>query len=497
MTRPILQLAAVTKDYPGVRALDTLDFDLRAGEIHVLLGENGAGKSTLISIIAGANKPTSGQVTLKGTPVSFQSPKHARQHGVAAVWQEFSLIRSMSVAENLFMGTEHARLGFLSKQRMRAEAQAFIAKLGFDIDVGEIVGDMTRGRQQMVEIAKALMTAPEVLILDEPTASLTEAESEHLFAFIKGLRDQGVAIIYISHRMKEIRALADRITIMRDGRRIDTRDNDTITDDALIALMSGRPVSEIYPPKATATGDDILSLDGLTLADGRLHDVSLRLRRGEIVGIAGLVGCGKSEVGRAIFGLETLSAGEIRFKGQPYRDASPAKALAQGICYFPSDRAVEGLALGRSVVENATMPALDLADFNQNGLIRRGHERSASEKVLATLNLRPLHLDKPASAFSGGNKQKIVLARGLLRDVDLYIFDEPTVGIDVTAKAEIYAIIAGLAAKGAAVLMISSELPEVIGLSHRVYVMNHGHIACELAGDDICEEAILPHFFTH
>lgn len=493
----LLQMRGITQEFPGVRALDTVDFDLHPGEVHVLLGENGAGKSTLINIMTGALRPTTGEVVIDGQRVEFRSPKHARSLGVAAVYQEFSLVRSMTVAENLFLGVEATRLGVLSKRDMRKRAQAFLDELGFGIREHDVVEDLTRGRQQMVEITKALLANPKVLIFDEPTASLTEAESQQLFDFIETLRQRKVGMVYISHRMKEIRDLADRITIMRDGRHIATVENDDVPDEQLIALMSGRAMSEIYPPKCKVPAAPRLSVDALTSRDGMLQDVSITVSKGEIVGVAGLVGCGKSELGRALFGLDPVSSGRVMLNGEPFSPANPGRALAAGVCYFPSDRATEGLALGRSVVENATMSALKEPLFSRFGLIRKDRETSEITRILTDLNLRPLQLERMAGSFSGGNKQKVVLARGLTRDVSLFIFDEPTVGIDVTAKTEIYAIIERLAEAGASVLMISSELPEVIGMSHRVYVMNNGRVACELSGDDITEETILPHFFSH
>lgn len=493
----LLQMRGITRVFPGVRALDSLDFGLDGGEVHVLLGENGAGKSTLISIMAGALKPTAGEIRIEGEPVEFNSPRHARSLGVAAVWQEFSLVRSMSVAENLFMGAEPTRFGLLARRRMNRRAQEFLDELGFDIPVNAPVEALARGRQQMVEIAKALLADPRVMIFDEPTASLTEAESARLFEFIGRLKERNVGVVYISHRMKEIRDLADRITILRDGRRIATVPNDDRPDEKLIALMNGRALSEIYPPKRDVPAAPRLEVRGLSLRDGGLQDVSLTLSKGEIVGIAGLVGCGKSELGRALFGLEPVAAGDVLLNGAPFAPQNPDQALAVGVCYFPSDRATEGLALDRSVLENASMAALKEPLFSRRGLLRKEQERTEISRVLKELNLRPLLLYRPAGSFSGGNKQKVVLARGLIRDVSLFVFDEPTVGIDVSAKAEIYAIMERLAAEGASVLLISSELPEVIGMSHRVYVMNKGRIAGELRGADITEEAILPHFFSH
>lgn len=487
----------ITMEFPGIRALDNVSFDLRAGEVHVLLGENGAGKSTLINIMAGALRPTHGTMAIDGHPVVFKSPKQARHFGISAVYQEFSLIGSMTVAENLFLGVERTRFSLLSSTGMRAVAQQLLDEFGFDIRESEVVDRLPRGRQQMVEILKALMTNPRVLIFDEPTASLTEAESEHLFEFIGKLRERKVGMVYISHRMKEIRKLADRVTVMRDGRHIATVANSDASDDELISLMSGRPASEIYPTKQSSAGATRLAISNLTLKSGRARNVSISLSQGEVVGIAGLVGCGKSEVGRALFGLEAIEAGSIALEGSDFTPASPRAALNAGICYFPSDRAAEGLALGRPVVENASMSSVGFKAFSRFGVLRKDSERKRIGAILSDINLKPLDLNRLAGSFSGGNKQKVVLARGLARDVSLFVFDEPTVGIDVTAKTEIYGIIRRLAERGASVLLISSELPEIIGMSDRVYVMNKGRVAGELRSDQISEEAILAHFFSH
>lgn len=493
----LLELHSIIMDFPGVRALDGVSFDLRAGEVHVLLGENGAGKSTLINVMTGALRPTAGSVVIDGKTVTMKSPRQARGFGVCAVYQEFSLVRSMSVTENFFLGHELKKLGVLSFSAMRKRAQQFLDELGFEIKESDVVETLTRGRQQMVEIAKALMSNPKVLIFDEPTASLTEAESRHLFDFIAKLKLRGVGVVYISHRMKEIRNLADRITVMRDGRYVETVGNACVTDKQLISLMSGRSISEIYPSRRACTNTPCLEVSNLTLKNGALRNVSIEIGKGEIVGVAGLVGCGKSELGRSLFGLESVATGSFKIEGRSFHPRHPRDAMNAGVCYFPSDRATEGLALARSVLENASMPSIKTRAFSTRGFIIRRKEAQRIKQVLSELNLRPLELDRSVGSFSGGNRQKVVLARGLTLDMTLMIFDEPTVGIDVVAKMEIYSIIQRLASKGASVLLISSELPEVIGMSHRVYVMNKGAIACELRDENLREEQILPHFFSH
>lgn len=488
---PLLMLSGIGKRFGGVRALGDASLTLTAGSVHVLLGENGAGKSTLINIIAGSFGPDGGTYCLDGQPVRGLTPQRARQAGISAVFQEFSLAPNLTVEENLFLGRERHRLGVLDRRAMRLRAQAVLDDLGFDISPRQRTGDLSRAHQQMVEIAKALMDPVKVLILDEPTASLTEAETERLFALVDRLRAEGVGIIYVSHRLREIIRLADRITVLRDGCTVTSIDAAGVTEDGLVELMTGRKMEALYPQIPHAPGDALLELSGLTLANRTVEDVSLIARAGEITGIAGLVGCGKSEVIRAVYGLETVSSGSIRLKGQAYSPSGPARALTAGVCYFPSDRVAEGLALGRPIRENASMAALD----RQKGVVRRGQERSFIKATMDRLRLRPANIERAVGTLSGGNRQKVMLARGLTRPTQVFLFDEPTVGIDVGAKAEVYDFLRDLVRDGAAVVLVSSDLPEVLHLSNRLYVMHRGHIAAELTGADITEAQVLACFF--
>jgi ribose transport system ATP-binding protein len=494
-SQAILSLKNITKRFPGAIALQAIDFTLRSGEVHVLFGENGAGKSTLTNIILGILKADEGQMQFAGQSVRLGDPHLMRNLGISAVFQEFSLVTEMAVEENLYLGRELRNGVFLDKVQMRKQTTSIMKRLGFDILPDARISSLSRAQQQMVEIAKALLLKPKVLILDEPTASLTEAESETLFGVIDDLRRTGVGIVYISHRMAEIRKLADRITVLRDGKLIGVVEASNTSNDELIEMMTGRVSGILYPDTAHHPGSKRLQVRNLTTRGGTVRNADIHVCAGEIVGIAGLVGCGKSELARAVFGLEQIAQGQVLVNGAEIPDPSPAALLKKGVCYFPSDRATEGLAMNRTVVENASLTALMTPKVSRFGVLQLKEEFSQMTKILDRLNLRPLNMHASAAAFSGGNKQKIVLARGFARNTEIFLFDEPTVGIDVGAKAEIYALISELALNGAAVLLVSSELPEVLGLSHRAYVMCNGDVVAELQGGQLAEENVLPHFF--
>ena len=492
----LLRLSAITKRFPGVLALSDVDLEVRAGEVHVLFGENGAGKSTLINIMAGTFAPDAGMIEYRGQRLSGLTPHRARVIGISPVFQEFSLVPDLTVEENLFLGREIKRLGVLDRPAMRAQAARLVADLGFPLALGRKVRRLSRAHQQMAEIAKALLAEVRVLILDEPTASLTEGETRQLFALIERLKAQGVGIIYVSHRLAEIRQLADRITVLRDGRRIATVDAAEVDDRALIELMTGRAAEAMFPAILTKPGAVRFEVKNLSTVDGTVRDVSLAVRAGEIVGIAGLVGCGKSELIRAAFGLERIAAGTIRIDGRALTQPTPRAALRARLCYFPSDRVAEGLALPRAVRENASMAALDLPAFARRGVLRRRAERRRAQEVAVALRLRPPRIENAVVNLSGGNRQKVVLARSMTRDLDVFLFDEPTVGIDVGAKVEVYELMKGLAERGAAIVLVSSELSEVLALSHRLYVMHGGRFVAELSGDAMTERRVLAHFFV-
>jgi len=491
----LLQLAGVSKRFPGVLALDNVDFDLRRGEVHVLFGENGAGKSTLINVIAGTFPRDSGRFVYQGRDIGHLTPHQARVAGISPVFQEFSLVPEMTIEENMFLGREIVAGGLLNRVAMRRRALEVIAEFGFDLDPKRKVGELSRAHQQMVEIAKAFLTEVRLLILDEPTASLTEVEVVKLFDLVARLKRSGTGIIYVSHRMREIKQIGDRITVLRDGRKIATVNSGEVTETALVELMTGRKIDILFPKILHRPARKVLEVDHLTLANGTVKDVSLFARAGEITGIAGLVGCGKSELIRTVYGLETVATGSIRIRGELVAHPSPAASLKAGVCYFPSDRVGEGLALARPVRENASMASLDLPEFAWHRFLRRGNEKKAVQEVMEQLKLRPLGIERIVANFSGGNRQKVVLARGLTRDVGIFLLDEPTLGIDVGAKAEIYELMRALVARDNAIVLVSSELPEMLNLCNRLYVMHRSRLVAELSGAGITEEAVLGHFF--
>ena len=492
---PLLEMRGVSKRFPGVLALDQVDFDLRAGEVHVLFGENGAGKSTLINIIAGTFPQDGGSFRFAGEEVRHLTPHRARTLGISPVFQEFSLVPELTVEENLFLGRERSRLGFLKSGDMRRHAAEVVAELGFDLDPKAKVGRLSRAHQQMAEIAKALMTDARVLILDEPTASLTENETYRLFELIDRLKAEGVGIIYVSHRMREIKQLADRITVLRDGRLIRTLDAEGVTENELVELMTGRKIEVLFPKIAHRPAEVLLRVEGLTTADHSVEEVDFYARAGEVTGVAGLVGCGKSELIRAVYGLEPVAAGGIEVKGAAFAHPSPSHSLAAGVCYFPSDRVVEGLALTRPIRENASMAALNLEQFVRRKILQRASEKRIIQEIVDKLRLRPPNIERVVGNLSGGNRQKVMLARGLTRETSIFLFDEPTVGIDVGAKVEVYELMKQLVEGGAAIVLVSSELPEVLNLSNRLYVMHRAHMVAELTGEAITEQNVLASFF--
>ena len=496
MPAPLLSVRALAKNYQSVRALDAVDFDLRAGEVHVLFGENGAGKSTLISILSGANRPTSGHIEMNGEQIALASVHDARRRGISAVFQEFSLIPQMTVEENLFLGAEHTRRIFLDKVSMRCEALRLLEELGFDLPPNQRVDRLTRAEQQMVEIAKAFRGELTVLILDEPTASLTDYETEKLFALIRELTARDVGIVYITHRMGEIRQIGDRITVLRDGRHVATLPVVDADDDTLVRLMTGREVGAIFPEFVPGPSDeDVLTLDRVTTAQGQVLDVSMSVRRGEIVGLAGLVGSGKSEAMRAAFGTLPIAHGRVIYRGEDVTGQSPARAIRRGFLYLPPDRKDEGLMMMRPARENMSLAALDVIPFRRGLFLDRGAERFRIAELARQFNLSPNRPERAVDHFSGGNQQKVMLARSLTRKLELVVFDEPTVGVDVGTRAAIYRFIVGLAEAGTTVVIVSSELPEILHLSTRVYVFHRGRVQAELLREELSEEAVLAHFF--
>ena len=473
---PLLRLAGVRKEFPGVLAVREAALDVRAGEVHALVGENGAGKSTLIRIVTGAHEADGGTVELDGVPVRWASPLAAADAGIAAIYQELDLIPALSVRANLFLAREQARLGFIAAAEERRRAREALARLGVDLDPGVRVGTLEVAQQQLVAIARALMEHPRLLVMDEPTAALASGEVERLFRVIRELRGQGIGVLLVSHRLDEVMAIADRVTVMRDGATLGTWPARDLTRERLVELMVGRPLDQEFPKVRAASGPEVLSVRNLS--GGRVSDVSFSVRAGEVLGIAGLVGAGRTDLARLIFGADPPQRGQILLDGRPVVIRTPRDAIRQGICLLTEDRKAEGLVLGLSARDNFALPNLDR--WSAWGWIRRRKELSAFERFVASLRIRLAGPGQPARDLSGGNQQKLLLARWLERDSRVLIFDEPTRGIDVGAKHEIYLLINELTARGKAVVMISSELPEVLGMSDRILVMHRGRVAGEI-----------------
>jgi len=490
----LLKAKNITKRFPGVLALDSVSFDLRPGEVHILFGENGAGKSTLIKILAGSYLPDEGKIYIRGKEAEFRNPHDARTGGISAVYQEFSLVPQLTVVENLFLGQEIVKSGLLDKSAMLRKANESLRELGFDLDPLAVVENMNRAERQMAEIAKAFQQQMSVLILDEPTASLTDKEVTRLFEVIGKLTKDNVGVIYISHRIDELKKIGDRITVLRDGKYVATLDMDDADESTLIQLMTGREYEDIFPAIENNLGATVLEVKGLSTASG-IKDISFKVRAGEIVGFAGLVGAGKSRVGRAIFGLEEITAGIVELEGRPLTDIKPARSIERGILYFPPDRHKEGLVLCRSVKENQTLASVPL--FEKGPFLDTKRESSVVRKIVEKMNIKPRRIEQTINYLSGGNQQKVMLSRGLTREVKVFIFDEASCGIDIGAKHEVYLFLKEQAEKGAAVIFISSELPEILHLSHTVIVMHGGKICSILPGSEASEEKVLSSCFGY
>jgi ribose transport system ATP-binding protein len=492
----VVSVKGIWKSYGDLPVLKNVSMELRRGEVHVLLGENGAGKSTLVGLMIGAHGPDKGEVRLHAQRVEGLNPFLARQLGVNAVMQDFSLAPSMTVAENYFLGREETRGPFLRKSEMRAAARDAIASLGVSIDVDSLVSDLSRPEQQLVEIVRALGGHPGALILDEPTATLSHDESEILFSTLDRLRKDGWAILYITHRLNEVHRLGDRITILRDGSVVAQYETADVSDDRLIRDMVGRSLDNFYPAVKSQAGKVALALVGVSDKKARVSDVNIEVRRGEIVGIGGLVGCGKGEIGAIIFGLEPLQSGHIEIDGHSRNFRGPQDALRDGIVYLPQDRRGEALALNRSASENMTLERIRSADGSAWGFLKLRSLASFVQSMISMLDIRPRDGEKPAQEFSGGNQQKLVLGRALSRSRKIFILCEPTAGIDVGARLDFYRQIERLCEQeAAAILLISSDLQELIHLSHRIYVMHRGRVAGELTGDRRTEDEVTRYAF--
>ncbi len=485
---PALRMRGIRKAFPGVQALDGVDLEVRAGEVHVLLGENGAGKSTLMNILSGAVLRDAGTIEIDGRPVPLLTPREARDAGIAIIHQELALVPGMTVAENICLGRAPTRFGLLNQPRMVRDATVYLSRLGADIDPNELVASLSLAQQQLVEIARALSLNARVLIMDEPTSALTERESKRLFATIAGLTARGTAIVYISHRLDEIFTIGHRVTVLRDGRHVATQDVQQADRRALVRLMADRDVDELMRPNTHTVGASRLRVEGLSHGS-TLHDVSFSVRAGEIVGFAGLLGAGRTEIARAVFGLEQFESGTVYVDDVALEIRSPRDAIAAGIGFVTEDRKRDGLVLIRSVRDNVALPILKRLALL--GIVHAAREQSAAEDAVRNLQIRTPSVTHLAQHLSGGNQQKTVLAKWLATGARILFLDEPTRGIDVGSKQEIYLLINELAAAGVAIVLLSSDLPEVLGLSDRVLVMREGRIAGEFARADASAERVM------
>jgi rhamnose transport system ATP-binding protein len=488
-SEPLLALEHAKKSFGAVHALEDGDIALFAGEVHGLVGENGAGKSTLVKILAGVHRPEAGRLVLDGEEAIFDNAKQSQAAGIAIIFQEPILFPDLTVAENIFVGAQPLkRFRRIDGRRMRREAAALFAQLGVRLDPERLARGLSIADQQLVEIAKALTTSARVIVMDEPTAALTTTEVERLFGIVETLSARGNAVLFVSHRLEEIFGVCQRVTVMRDGRHVLTKSIDELTIQSVIRAMVGRDMDALFPSVSTEPGQVVLKVDQLT-REGVFTNVSFDVRRGEIVALAGLVGAGRTEVARAIFGIDGLDAGTVEIEGKPLRPGSPTAAMAAGVGLVPEDRRQQGLVMDFSIERNIALASLD--SIHRAGLIPRGAERSFARDWALKLQLKYGRLKNPVWTLSGGNQQKAVLAKWLARTPKLLIVDEPTRGIDIGTKAEVHRLLSELAAQGVGVLMISSELPEVLGMADRIVVLFEGRVMREFARADATEDSIM------
>ena len=489
MSEQLLAASGVTKTFPGVRALQDVDFDLRAGEVHALVGENGAGKSTLIKIFCGVYQPDAGAIVVDGRPVTIDSAQASQALGIAPVHQEIHLVPLLSVAENIFLGRQPLRgRGRIDHAGMERQAAAILDDLGIRVDVRALVTDLSVAQRQMVSIARALSQQARAIILDEPTASLSARETEVLFDIIRRLKARGVAIIYISHRLEEIFHIADRVTVLRDGRLVGTRPVDELRLEQIIAMMVGRQMDELFRKEAVPIGPPVLEVKGLQQT-GVLHDISFTLHQGEILGFAGLVGAGRSELARAIFGADAFDQGEVLLEGKPLRARHPREAVARGVGLAPEDRKQQGLIMGLPVAQNITLA--NLFRRQRLGFFSLRAERQTAETYVRRLGIRTPDVERQVAFLSGGNQQRVVIARWLETKPKVLILDEPTQGVDVGAKAEIHGLMVELARTGVGIILISSDLPEVLQMSDRVLAMHEGRITGRFSREQATQEQVM------
>ncbi|RCW60343.1 sugar ABC transporter ATP-binding protein [Halanaerobium sp. ST460_2HS_T2] len=491
MENDLIQMNNIEKSFPGVKALDKCKFNLKKGEVHALVGENGAGKSTLMKVLTGVYKEDAGEIFHKNQKVEINSPKKAQDLGISIIYQELNLMPHLTVAENVFIGREEKKNKlFIDKKKLNKKTKDFLDMLNINLDPQAKVKDLTVAKQQMVEIIKALSYQSEVLIMDEPTASLTDSEIEDLFRIVRRLRNEGVGIIYISHRLEELKQITDRITVMRNGKYIDTVATKEAEIDNIINMMVGREVYETSSNKNSKNENEvILEVKNLT-RKGAFKDISFNLKKGEILGMSGLVGAGRTEVARAIFGADEIDAGEIYIHGKKVNIDSPSKSVEVGIGYLSEDRKRYGLALGRDVATNIVLANMN-EYMNKFGFMKENKIKKFAQNQVQQLNIKTPNLKQDVKNLSGGNQQKVVIGKWLDKDSEILIFDEPTRGIDVGAKNEIYKLLNNLVEEGKSIIMISSELPEILRMSHRVLVMCEGRLTGELGIEEATKEKIM------
>ena len=485
---PIIQMRDISKSFGGVQALKGVQLTIYPGEVHAILGENGAGKSTLIKTITGVHQPDSGEIVLNGEVVNFANPREAQQQGIAAIYQEPSLFPDLSIAENILVGRQPVSGGRISWQQMNQTASELLLRLHVKLNPRTKARNLSVAQQQMVEIARALSVNAKVLIMDEPTSSLTSNEVEDLFRITRKLKDEGTAVIFISHRLEELFALADRVTTLRDGEYVGTRTLANVTTDELIQMMVGRKLDDLFPKQDVERGTAVLEVENLSV-NGAFQDVSFTLHAGEILGMSGLVGAGRTDVACAIFGVKPATTGRISVHGKPVTIANPQKAMALGIGYVPEDRKSHGLVLPMPIGDNITLPVIN--EFAAYGWLNRKKEKVTAREASQKLEVKATGIEQKAQELSGGNQQKVVLAKWLNTNPRILILDEPTRGIDVGTKAAVHRLMSSLAAQGIAILMISSELPEILGMSDRILVMREGRITGEFDRSEATQEKLM------
>jgi ribose transport system ATP-binding protein len=484
----LLEMRGITKRFPGVTALDSVDFELERGEVHVILGENGAGKSTLIKMLSGAYQPDEGEILLDGERVGISSATVAQGLGISTIYQEFNLVPQLTVAENIFLGRQPRRLGLVvNRRRMDSDARKLLERIAVRVDPRVLVSALGVAQRQMVEIAKALSLDARILIMDEPTASLSGQEVERLFEIVRGLKEDGVGVIFISHHLEEVAEIGDRVTVLRDGKFVDRVPARTVPSE-LVRMMVGRSIEDQFPRQRAELGDVLLEVKNLS-REGVLHDISFQVRAGEVVGIAGIVGAGRTELARAIFGADAPDAGEVWVGGERIRRGNPRQAKQEGIGFITEDRQGQGIVPPLSVAENLNLASLGKS--TSAGIVDRKEERRKAEKMIEDLGIRTPGPEQEVRYLSGGNQQKVVIGKWLLADSKVLIMDEPTRGIDVGARVEIYELMNELTEGGDGILMISSDLPEVLGISDRILVMSGGHITGELSTKEATQEKIM------